>query len=308
MTILRSETRRIRPILGEGFRVTTANLTKRQVALVMKQRMNDPKEILKCALEARAMIDHNVTKDHRARKKRIEAQLLQHRNDPLSLIRMWETTYGPSTTKGYTSTLLGMHPELKTKDVLAAQDRVRQAAPLLLIKRARPITPSEFLKLRTQAPVRVTLTVIMMLLSASRHMDLLRVARYRFFQRAIVMLQWANFKSDRTGKRAFAKFIEIPQQYLAHVQRLELATYREVYRELRKVSPTLSVHSVRRAAATHLADAGFANSEIQSLTGHTPTADPHLAVRQYIDPSPHQPESQLQIRMSKTLARDFGLQ
>lgn len=254
------------------------------------------------------MKDHNVTKGTRSKRARIQGQLASHSNNPLSLIRMWEKNYAPSTAKGYTSTLLGMNPEFKTqRKVLDAQDRIKQKAPLIIAKRARPITPIEFQHLLSRAPLRVSLTAIMMLLSASRHMDLLKVAKYRHFVHAIVMLQWANMKSDRYGVRAVSKFIEIPEHYLQHIQRLELATYREVYCELKKVAKDLSVHSIRRSAATNLAEAGFSNAEIQSLTGHTPTADPHLAVRQYIDPSPNQPESRLQIRMSRALAKIFGL-
>jgi len=307
--IHRSSTKKTHRILGETSRVTTtSNLTKRQISRLLQQRLNDPKYLLLCAKEAEDMREHNVTVGHRQRRARIQSSLEAYRNNPLALIRMWEKTCGPGTTKGYTATLLSMHPELKTRKVLDAQDRVRQAAPLTAVKRARPITPSEFRLLLTRAPRQVGLTSIMMLLSASRHMDLLRVVKYQHFIHGIVMLQWANFKSDRYGERAVAKFIAIPHQYLQHLRRLELATYQEVYRELKKISPTLSVHSIRRTAATHLAEAGFSNAEILTLTGHTPTADPHLAVRRYIDPSPNQPESQLQIRMSRTLARIFGLQ
>jgi len=156
-------------------------------------------------------------------------------------------------------------------------------------------------------PLKVQVTVTLMLLSASRHMDILKVIRFQHYQKAIVLLQWGNFKSDRYGMRAVAKFIEIPRQYLEVLAITELATYREVYNALKKVDPTLSVHSIRRAAATHLAEAGFSMDEIQLLTGHTPTADPHLAVRQYIDPSPNQTESKLQIKMSRVLAAIFRL-
>jgi len=304
----RSSTTRIQLILGATRQVTANCLTRKQVAEQVRQRLSDPRYIRLCAKEAEDMKDHNVTKGTRSKRVRIQGQLASHSNNPLSLIRMWEKNYAPSTAKGYTSTLLGMNPEFKSqRKVLDAQDRIKQKAPLIIAKRARPITPKEFQLLFSSAPLRVSLTAMMMLLSASRHMDLLKVIRYRHFIHAVVMLQWANMKSDRYGVRAVSKFIEIPKHYLQHVQSLEIATYREVYYELKKVAKDLSVHSIRRSAATNLAEAGFSNAEIQSLTGHTPTADPHLAVRQYIDPSPNQPESQLQIRMSQALAKIFGL-
>ena len=254
------------------------------------------------------MKDHNVTKGHRDRRARLQAQLLACGKNLPKLLRFFERNYHPATAKGYASTVIAANPQLVTREVRNAQDRLRQKAPLLLSKRARPITPAEFQKLLSKAPLGVRVTIVLMLLSASRHIDLYKVIRFQYFQRAILMMQWANQKSDRYGMRAIAKFIHIPRQYEDLVLNIGLATYREVYNHLKKVAADLSVHSIRRAAATYLANAGFSMAEILLLTGHTPTADPNLAVRQYVDPSPQQPESQVQIRMSKTLARVFHLE
>jgi len=120
-------------------------------------------------------------------------------------------------------------------------------------------------------------------------------------------LQWASFKSDRYGERAVAKFVEVPQKFSHLWKPFQVATYRQLYNELKKVDKSLSVHSLRRAAVTHLAEAGFSYPQILLLTGHTPTADASLAVRRYADPSPNQPESRLQILMSRALARIFDL-
>ena len=62
---------------------------------------------------------------------------------------------------------------------------------------------------------------------------------------------------------------------------------------MKTVHPELSVHSIRRGAATTLADQGWPMEQIQLITGHTPTEDRRLAVRRYVDASPHQPESRL---------------
>jgi len=272
--------------------------------------MSDPREIARCAREAEEVKEHNVSKGHRDRRARIENQLQQHlmnHGTVLGLIRMWETTMAPSSAKGHVSTLLKQHPELKTREILDAQDRIRQSATVMNSKRAIPITPGMFKRLMKEAPPRVAHTALMMLISACRHMDLLRVIHFRAFQKGIVLLQWSNFKSDRYGERAVAKFIELPERYRHLSQMFDLATYKEVYKELKKVDKNLTVHSLRRAAAFYLAQAGFSMAEIQALTAHTPTEDACKAVRRYVDPSPTQPESLLQIKMSRVLAKMFGL-
>jgi len=298
---------KIRPTLGQAFGLPRAVVPRHRVAEQARRKLNDPTEMEACAHEAIVMKDHNVSKGHRDRRARLQAQLSACDHNLPKLLRFFERNYHPSTAKGYAATVIASNPHLVTKTVRDAQDRLRQKAPLLLSKRARPITPSEFQKLLSKAPLGVQVTVILMLLSASRHVDLYKVIRFQYFQRAVLMLQWANQKSDRYGMRAIAKFIHIPRQYENLVLNVGLATYREVYNHLKKIDPSLTVHSIRRAAATYLANAGFSMAEIQLLTGHTPTADPNLAVRQYVDPTPQQPESKLQIRMSETLARVFNL-
>jgi len=287
-----------------------SNIPRAQVSNLLKARMSDASEILRCAREAQEMKQHNVSKGHRQRRVRIKANLEQHQalgGNALGLIRMWESTVSAATAKGYVATLLKEHPEVKDREVKDAQDRIRQKASVLATKRAPPLTPPMFKRLIAQAPPKVAHTVMMLLLSASRHMDLLKVARYRAFTKGIIMLQWANWKSDRYGERAFAKFIEVPEKYRHLLQKLEFSTYQQVYRELKKIDKSLSVHSVRRAATFYLAEAGCSMAEIQLLTGHTPTSDPCLAVRRYVDPTPNQPESRKQIRMSRILAQIFGL-
>jgi len=308
VSVIRQPTiQRIRPLVGSFLSAPRAARPRHQVAEMAKQKLFDSREREICTREAVDMKDHNVSKGHRNRRERLQAHLNAYLQNLPGLLRFYERNYSPGTAKGYASTLIKQNPHLVTQVVRDAQDRLRQKAPLLQSKRARPITPEEFLRLLSRAPLGVRVTAVTMLLSASRHMDLYKVIRFKMFQRAILLLQWANQKSDRYGMRAIAKFIYIPSQYENLVINVGICTYRELYNELKKIDPALTVHSIRRSAATYLAEAGFSMAHIQLLTGHTPSADPHLAVRQYVDPSPNQPESQLQIRMSRTLARTFHL-
>jgi len=293
--------------IGQSHTPQPGSLSRRQVTTLLNARLNDPRVVEKYAQEAKAVKDHNVSYSHRQRRMRIEKQISIHKGNLPGLFRMWEDTVGPRSAKSYIGTCMKEHPELINREVEDAADRIRQKAPVLGSKRAIPITIPQFRRLLKQAPAIVRNTIIVLILSASRHMDLLRVLNYRSFQKGIILLQWANFKSDRYGERAFSKFIEIPEAYRHLWRPFEIATYRQVYNELKKVDPSLSVHSLRRAAVTCLADAGFSYPEILLLTGHTPTADPCLAVRRYADPSPNQPESLLQIKMSRCIAMIFGL-
>lgn len=299
---------RIHHLIGQKDSPTQLpNLNRQQVSLLLKARLEDSNAIERYAKEAQAVKDHNVSYSHRQRRARIEEQVKVHKGNLPGLFRMWEDTVGPRTAKSYIGTCMKQHPEMIDQVVKDAADRIRQKAPVLGSKRAIPITPPQFRSLLTRAPPIVANTVLLLLLSASRHMDLLRVLNYKCFQKGIILLQWGTFKSDRYGERAFSKFLEIPENFKHLWAPFELATYKQVYNELKKVDKTLSVHSIRRAAVTYLAEAGFSYPEILLLTGHTPTSDPCLAVRRYADPSQNQPESLLQIRMSRHLAMIFGL-
>ena len=280
-------------------------MSRKAVSALLRQRLSDPREVRQAREEAAALRYSNVSESHQQRRSRLLGSLKTTQDHMPTLIRMWEKTTAPNVTVSYAATLLKLRPDLRTAETKDALDRVRQKGGPLTTKRARPITPNEVLRAMDLATnVRVRRTLFLIFVSASRHKDLLRVLKWswtRNIARGILMLQWASWKSDRYGTRAFSKFVKIPQRYLYLFEEWTLASYVEVYNALKKVCSDLSVHSLRRGACSLLACAGFTMEEIQLLTGHTPTSDKCLAVRGYVDPHESQPECQLQLRMSAKL-------
>ena len=292
------------PVLGmtqTAFRHPNA-MSRKEVSVLLRQRLSDPQEIQKAREEAAVLRHKNVSESHQQRRTRLVEDLKTTRDLP-TLIRVWEKTTVPNVTVSYAATLLKLRPDLRTAEVKDALDRVRQKGGPLTTKRARPVTPNEVLRAMDQAKdIRVRRTLFLIFVSASRHMDLFRVLKWAdSIARGVLMLQWASWKSDRYGTRAFSKFVHIPQRFRYLFKEWTLASYYEVYSALKKVCSDLSVHSLRRGACSLLACAGFTMEEIQLLTGHTPTADKCLAVRGYVDPHESQPECQLQLRMSRTV-------
>ena len=279
-------------------------LTARQVRTLLASRLNDPKILARYEKEAETMRDHNVSQSHRDRRTRLQQQLYKVGGKPATLIRLWEDTVAPGVAVSYAGTLLKMRPDLNTPLVRDAMDRIRQKASVLHCHRAIRITSEQLNEALRTATLNVARTLILMWVSASRHADLLRMhnTNTENLLRGILLLQWAHFKSDRYGKRAVHKFVYLPSRFRYLFQDWTLATYYQVYTHLKTISKELSVHSLRRAGATLLGEAGFTDQEIGMMTGHTPTSDPHLAVRRYKDPTLQQPESLLQLKMSKTLA------
>jgi integrase len=115
-----------------------------------------------------------------------------------------------------------------------------------------------------------------------------------------VFQQWNQWKSDRYGRRAFGKYVDIPM-ILWPAMMTPIVPYREALQCLKRIQPDLSVHSVRRGAATVLANNGYSMEEIGMLTGHTPTREAGVNVRRYVDPSLAQPEALTQRAMSRLL-------
>lgn len=279
-------------------------MSRRQVCEILRQRLSDPQEIATARKEAMELRHSNVTKGHRERRVRVIRDLTTTGDVP-TLIRLWEKTLAPNVTVSYAATLLKLRPDLRTPMVKDAIDRVRQKAGPLTTKRAKAVTAVQMRHLLESGPERVQRTLLLLFLGACRHADLLRVQclHSTAIIRGVIMLQWGAFKSDRYGLRAYAKFLFLPPRYRHLFKDWTIATYREVYRHIKFHYGELSVHSLRRGACTLLAELGFTMSEIALLTGHTPTSDPSLGVRRYVDPSEKQPESQLQLRMSSALAK-----
>ena len=280
-------------------------MTRQEVSALLTLRLNSPSEMQRYAREAKQKENANVSTSHAQRRVRMTCALHKAEGNFTTLIRLWEDTVAPHVAVSYAGTLLAMRPDLKTPQVKAAIDRIRQNAPVIETKRAMPITAEMINEALRTAPPHIARTIVLMWISASRHVDLLRVHSKQAAQiaRGVLLLQWGAFKSDRYGKRAYFKFCYVPPRFRHLFLDWTLATYWEVYRHLKSVSKSLSVHSLRRGGACLLADAGFSMAEIGMITGHTPTADPHMGVRRYVDPSEAQPESQKQLEMSRILAR-----
>ena len=193
--------------------------------------------------------------------------------------------------------------------ILAAMEvalrAARKRSPLDSVRRARPITPAEMA--RAARVPKIGDTVRLLWLSASRHGDLpaMSAITWNRGEQTVIQLKFSGHKSDTFGVRAVSKWIPWPQQSAAKVVRninsRRMASYRTVLKALKQVSPELTVHSIRRGAALCLADRGWSMVDIQLITGHTPTQDPMLAVRRYVDASLAQPEAKKCLAMAQEL-------
>eukprot|EP00760_Papus_ankaliazontas_P020022 PhM_4_TR18093/c1_g1_i2/m.49222 len=216
------------------------------------------------------------------------------RGDARGLAQLYYENFRPSTTLTYLQALAAQRPYLREemKDVMT---NARKEATVLASRRALAVTPELLQKAMSRCPEAGT-TLAAMWVSASRHADLAKIQRARRIN-GVMMLQWGSFKSDRFGQRAVTKFIAWDRPWPT-----TWASYRLTVKALKQADPSLSAHSVRRGAVTWLSQQGYSHAEIGALTGHTPTSDPHLAIRRYADPHPSQPESRSQLAMSSALA------
>jgi len=250
----------------------------------------------------------NVTKGTEDRRKRILRDLKTVGNNALALMRAWELALKPNVVISYANTLLSLKPELKTdRKVTIYLDALRQKGGIRKSRRATPITVDQMASLLNRnLPEEVKNTIWVLWISASRHSDLTKIDSQVWWDGDICQWLMGAFKSDRYGLRAVSKFLTILNRPLRAWMRKKptrWATYRTVLAQVKKLNADLTVHSIRRGAVTALANMGYSMKEIEYLTAHTPTDDKHLAVRRYVDPTPHQPESKLQIKMSAELGR-----
>jgi hypothetical protein len=248
-----------------------------------------------------AYLVSNVTRRTEERHNMIR-KAVKNVKDPVVLLEAWRRVYAASTVLSYARTLQAMKPDLKVlKPWKTLLDRVRQDAGQAERRQARPITSEQIAGLPSNSPV--SRQVMLLFLSASRHADLERLTHYHWAA-PIITMRWKTFKSDRYGERRVTKFVEVPRKLWNWIDRVvPRATYREVLNTLKRVNAELTVHSCRRGAMTALAEEGFSHKEIRLLSAHTPTEDPELAVRRYIDASPNQPEGLKQREMSRHLAK-----
>jgi len=223
--------------------------------------------------------------------------------DVVALVGYWHRRYAPSTAVTYAATLRRIIPADLDATLEVALRALRKAAPICALRRAQAVTPSLMLKV-TNAKEAARWTAILLYVSATRHGDLAAVSFGVWEgptpEMAILQLQFAPHKSDVFGQRNISKWVVWPKVLLRHLR--SLAPYAATLKFMHKMGAELTVHSLRRGAATGLASAGYAMEEILLLTGHTPSADPNLAVRRYIDAHPAQPEAKKCLEMSGVLS------
>jgi hypothetical protein len=243
----------------------------------------------------------NVTAAHQRARDRIETQLRQV-GDPETLVGLWDLNLKASTALNYTNILIHQHPELKNTQVSIMRDRFRQEAGVLTARRALAISPHEMKHIMNRSNPEMFQMMVLLWISGSRTADFeRRVVKWTMHENC-VQIEWANMKSDRYGQRAVSKFIAVPPCLASDWENgPRLVTWKALHSHLRTHGSLCTPHSFRRGAATHLAELGYPMDHIGTLTGHTPTADPHLGVRRYISPTPNQPEAQKQLEMSTAL-------
>jgi integrase len=117
-------------------------------------------------------------------------------------------------------------------------------------------------------------------------------------QPAVIRIRARGLKGSEHGKPAHFRWI--PREGLARsiwamLKNARATPTRPIFdvstarmvKALKTVAQDLSGHSVRRGAATHLANIGTPMSSIQKLLGHS-----HIWVtRMYVEPAPRQPEA-----------------
>lgn len=223
----------------------------------------------------------------------METTLKSFGGNVLATLGYWDQTLKSGSALTYARTLL--REREKTGQVKEVLNAWRKETAVGCLRQAPAAEPRHVRNAILNAPADIGWTIRLMWVSASRHADVLQ-AQLRMVAPGVMRMSWTVQKSDRYGERRISKFIT-----WAGGVRIP-ASYWRVLRQMKTASPELTVHSVRRGAMTFLADQGHEMARIRELSQHTPTDDPNLAVRRYVDPSPNQPESRRQQSMSQELA------
>jgi hypothetical protein len=229
-------------------------------------------------------------------RKRIGEALLKLKGKEELLLRKWQLTMKPSTARTYTEVALSVAPSLKTRPRVRT---VVEAGKLLnSLGKITPATPMDAQSLRElqKRDTEVARTALLMWCSVSRWADLGKGV-WSEVEKDVWRHDLDVFKSDRYGKRRVTKFV-----YGFH-QPKSILSFRQLNKGLKQMDARFTTYSVRRGAMTHLANLGYSMNQIVLISGHTPTQDPLLAVRRYIQQEKGQPESQTQLEMSKALWR-----
>jgi integrase len=242
------------------------------------------------------------------RRARIKAELASMGHDPIALVGAWSKMHKPSTLNTYTAVLRGIVPEAQKATLKVALRATKKLAPMSSVKRALPMTLEQMKIMVRKGPSLEALTAIIMWGTASRHADLAAMTVTEFSNgtpETTLRFELGNHKSDIFGQRNVTKWISAPARIAAQIKRIiankSFGTYVQMYHWAKTFDKALTVHSFRRGAATFLASNGFNMEQVIILTGHTPTADPMLAGRRYVDSHPSQPEANLSLRMTAAL-------
>jgi integrase len=288
-----------RSVLGKTLNYPRGILTLPKPVLGMTEnylteQTHDP-HLSRMAQHARQRALSAVSRPHQDVRREVLLTFLQHKSNIMATLGAWDLQFKPGTALTKAHTLLGLMPHLKSVETRDLLD-VWQKENSVIARPAPTITPDQMKVLLTRSPREARGTIVLQWVSGCRHADLLK-ARMEKVTPSILRMSWSTQKSDRLGKRHLVKFIHFPLQIP------QLSGYREVYKRLKDVDPSLTVHSLRRGALTFLATQGYSHETIMKLSLHAPTSDPCLAVRRYVEPSHLQPEAMEQIELSKALWR-----
>lgn len=188
----------------------------------------------------------------------------------------------------------------------------RRSPEDLTTHRAWAITPEMMIKVLQHSKVEVSNKGIVLLawLTASRMDDILRTSTSFRWDRTTLRMHIGLAKNDQEA-RGFTKFIpkwiaRILVRFVPNFQRP--STAKKLIQQLKKVDNRLSGHSMRRGAATTLANKGYSHTQITRLTGHRSRhTEAEKGVMSYIEPQAQQPTGRLQQQMMNSLARTIGL-
>ncbi len=245
------------------------------------------------------------------RRELIKRQLRLAGDDPVTLVGRWVAAkHKPSTITTYTAVLQQLVSEEQRPTVKVALRAAKKRSTLQSLRRAVPLSREEMvLAIRSARTAEFAMTAVLLWATASRHCDLqaMQGTIWQLEDSAEVILQLTlgAHKSDVFGQRAVTKWLQLPTELataiLAMLRARKWSTYRAMLRHMKKIDKAWTVHSFRRGAATCLATAGFSMDKVIMMTGHTPTADPMLAGRRYVDPHPAQHEAKIVLRMAAIL-------
>lgn len=218
----------------------------------------------------------------------------------IGLVQIWTENYRPSTAYHYACILRRMHPEIRAS-IEPQVTALRQEAGVLNVRRALA-APPEVIRQGMQKKDLVAAIIYLMWISASRHRDLEIVREWSWENAQVLRLRWDRMKSDRFGQRAPVKYIHIHKEWKKLLSTKAVVNYRTISSRLKKIDPTLTVHSVRRGACTQLAQMGMSMEDIALLSAHSQGMLNQMGVRRYVDPSMSQPEGKKQVQMSQLLS------